>query len=265
MPHDAAALRTAPRHRDREAAGYAHGPAPRDNRAHSSPAGSVECPLWSASTSTTMRPRRSTPGCWRRCCRCSATGFGNASSLHWFGQRARAAVDDARGEVASLIGASPAEIVFTGGGTEADNLALRGVAAAAREPRRKVALLRDRAPRGRAHRARAGGGGRARAGGARGRRGTAGPGRPARQARRADGRGGGDARQQRDRRPPGRRPRSCGSATSGARSSIATRCRRRARFRWTSARWKWTCWRSPRTRSTARRAWARCTCAAARA
>jgi cysteine desulfurase len=65
-------------------------------------------------------------------------GFGNASSLHWFGQRARAAVDHARGEVAALIGAAPAEVVFTGSGTEADNLALRGVAAAARAPRRKV-------------------------------------------------------------------------------------------------------------------------------
>jgi cysteine desulfurase len=65
-------------------------------------------------------------------------GFGNASSLHWFGQRARAAVDEARGAVAALVGATPAEVVFTGGGTEADNLAVRGVAAAAREPRRKV-------------------------------------------------------------------------------------------------------------------------------
>jgi cysteine desulfurase len=65
-------------------------------------------------------------------------GFGNASSLHWFGQRARAAVDEARGAVAALVGATPAEVVFTGGGTEADNLALRGVAAAARQPRRKV-------------------------------------------------------------------------------------------------------------------------------
>ena len=65
-------------------------------------------------------------------------GYGNASSLHWFGQRSRAAVDEARGAVAALIGASPAEVVFTGSGTEADNLALRGVAAAAREPRRKV-------------------------------------------------------------------------------------------------------------------------------
>jgi cysteine desulfurase len=65
-------------------------------------------------------------------------GFGNPSSLHWFGQRARAAVEEARAEVARLVGASPAEIVLTGGGTEADNLALRGVAAKAREPRRKI-------------------------------------------------------------------------------------------------------------------------------
>jgi cysteine desulfurase len=65
-------------------------------------------------------------------------GFGNPSSLHWFGQRARAAVEDARGEVAALVGATPGEIVFTGSGTEADNLALRGVAALAREPRRTI-------------------------------------------------------------------------------------------------------------------------------
>jgi cysteine desulfurase len=64
--------------------------------------------------------------------------FGNPSSLHWFGQRARAAVEEARGEVARLVGASASEIVFTGSGTEADNTALRGVAARAREPRRRV-------------------------------------------------------------------------------------------------------------------------------
>ena len=61
--------------------------------------------------------------------------FGNPSSLHWFGQRARAAVDDARTEVAALLGAAPAEIVFTGSGTEADNLALRGAADRTEEPR----------------------------------------------------------------------------------------------------------------------------------
>ena len=66
------------------------------------------------------------------------SGFGNPSSLHWFGQRARGAVEDARAQVAALIGASPSEIVFTGSGTEADNMALRGVAGAAKDPRRKI-------------------------------------------------------------------------------------------------------------------------------
>ncbi len=56
--------------------------------------------------------------------------FGNASSVHHFGQRAKAIVDEARSAVAALIGAEPAEIVFTSGGTEADNLALRGAAEA---------------------------------------------------------------------------------------------------------------------------------------
>jgi cysteine desulfurase len=52
--------------------------------------------------------------------------FGNPSSVHAFGQQAKAALDEARGQVASLIGADPAEIVFTSGGTESDNLAIRG-------------------------------------------------------------------------------------------------------------------------------------------
>jgi cysteine desulfurase len=52
---------------------------------------------------------------------------GNPSSIYEEGRRARALVDRARGEVAQAIGADPAEIVFTSGGTEADNLALRGV------------------------------------------------------------------------------------------------------------------------------------------
>ena len=54
--------------------------------------------------------------------------FGNASSVHTFGQQARAAVDRARREVASLIGAKQNEIVFVSGGTEANNLAIRGLA-----------------------------------------------------------------------------------------------------------------------------------------
>jgi cysteine desulfurase len=56
--------------------------------------------------------------------------FGNASSGHHFGQRAKARLDEARSEVGALIGAEPAEVVFTSGGTEADNLALRGAAEA---------------------------------------------------------------------------------------------------------------------------------------
>jgi cysteine desulfurase len=53
--------------------------------------------------------------------------FGNASSIHFFGQEARAAVDKARHQVAELINARPAEIVFTSGGTESNNLAIRGL------------------------------------------------------------------------------------------------------------------------------------------
>ena len=57
---------------------------------------------------------------------------GNASSIHWYGQRARAAVEEARLEVAGLIGADPREIVFSSGGTEGDNTAVFGVVEAAR-------------------------------------------------------------------------------------------------------------------------------------
>lgn len=56
--------------------------------------------------------------------------FGNASSVHAFGQEARAAVEDARAQVAAFLNASPSEIVLTGGGTEADNLAVIGGARA---------------------------------------------------------------------------------------------------------------------------------------
>jgi cysteine desulfurase len=53
--------------------------------------------------------------------------FGNPSSVHGYGQQARAALDRARREVAGLINARPNEIIFTSGGTEANNLAIRGV------------------------------------------------------------------------------------------------------------------------------------------
>ncbi len=57
-----------------------------------------------------------------------ANHFGNPSSIHSFGQEAKRAVEEARGQVAALIGADPEEIVFMGGGTEADNMALMGSA-----------------------------------------------------------------------------------------------------------------------------------------
>jgi cysteine desulfurase len=53
--------------------------------------------------------------------------FGNPSSLHWAGREARAAIDQARQQVAELLSAHPKEIIFTASGTEADNLALIGV------------------------------------------------------------------------------------------------------------------------------------------
>jgi cysteine desulfurase len=57
--------------------------------------------------------------------------FGNASSPHAAGRRARQGLDEAREEIASILGAKPREIVFTGGGSEADNLAIKGAAWAA--------------------------------------------------------------------------------------------------------------------------------------
>src|SRR5438067_3044882 len=53
--------------------------------------------------------------------------FGNASSIHWFGQHAKSLIDDARQQVAKLINANTSEIVFLSGGTEADNFAIRGI------------------------------------------------------------------------------------------------------------------------------------------
>ena len=55
--------------------------------------------------------------------------YGNASSVHSYGREARAALDKARAKVAGLINAEPREVVFTSGGTESDNLAIKGVAA----------------------------------------------------------------------------------------------------------------------------------------
>jgi cysteine desulfurase len=54
--------------------------------------------------------------------------FGNASSVHHFGQQAKGVLDEARSAVATLVGGDPSEVVFTSGGTESDNFAIRGVA-----------------------------------------------------------------------------------------------------------------------------------------
>lgn len=60
--------------------------------------------------------------------RVMTSDFGNPSSVHAAGRRAKTVVEDARDRIAAAVGASPAEIVFTGGGTEADNLAIKGAA-----------------------------------------------------------------------------------------------------------------------------------------
>ena len=63
--------------------------------------------------------------------------YGNPSSAHRFGQIARAAVDESRAKLASLVGCRDAELTFTGGGTEATNTVLRGLLRG-RKPRKKV-------------------------------------------------------------------------------------------------------------------------------
>jgi cysteine desulfurase len=69
--------------------------------------------------------------------RVSREAWGNASSIHHFGQQAKAVLDEARNDVAALIGGDPSEVVFTGGGTESDNFALRGAAEALEPTGRK--------------------------------------------------------------------------------------------------------------------------------
>ena len=133
--------------------------------------------------------------------------YGNPSGGHAIARAAKTALEAAREEIAHLLGAAPAEIVFTGGGTEADNLAVKGAA--------RAGARRGPGRRRRHHRVRAQG--CARVGPSAGRRGV--PGhrsggrrrrhRERRRARRRDrrphGRGVGDARQQRDRHHPAAR------------------------------------------------------------
>lgn len=61
-----------------------------------------------------------------------SSAYGNPSSIHWMGRQAREAVEDSRDKVAALLGSRASEVVFTSGGTEADNLAIKGTAYAMR-------------------------------------------------------------------------------------------------------------------------------------
>lgn len=72
--------------------------------------------------------------------------FGNPSSLHWAGMPARQAVERARGQVAGLLECSPEEVVFTSGGSEANNLALKGVFFADERERRHIITTRVEHP-----------------------------------------------------------------------------------------------------------------------
>src|SRR6476659_9607987 len=63
--------------------------------------------------------------------------YGNPSSVHHFGQRAKAVIDEARSAVAALIHADPSEVVYTSGGTESDNFAIRGAADALETGKRR--------------------------------------------------------------------------------------------------------------------------------
>ena len=74
-----------------------------------------------------------------------SASFGNPSSIHRYGQQAEDALESARETVASLVGCRPDEIIFTSGGTESDNLALRGAALAAREKTGANRILTSRA------------------------------------------------------------------------------------------------------------------------
>lgn len=72
--------------------------------------------------------------------------FGNPSSIHWAGRAVKGAVEEAREKVASLVRCDPAEVVFTSGGTEADNMAIKGAASALRGKGKHVITTRVEHP-----------------------------------------------------------------------------------------------------------------------
>src|SRR6202158_2750123 len=69
---------------------------------------------------------------------CLGQVYGNASSIHHFGQAAKQRLEAARRQIAASLHANPAEVVFTSGGTEADNMAVLGVARAVSGPRHVI-------------------------------------------------------------------------------------------------------------------------------
>ncbi|MGF7235332.1 MAG: aminotransferase class V-fold PLP-dependent enzyme, partial [Frankia sp.] len=73
----------------------------------------------------------------------AAAAAGNASSLHASGRRARRVVEESRETVAAVLGARPSEVVFTAGGTESDNIAVKGLfwRRNAEDPRRRRVLV----------------------------------------------------------------------------------------------------------------------------
>lgn len=72
--------------------------------------------------------------------------FGNPSSIHWAGRRVKGELEKARERVASLVNCDPAEVVFTSGGTEADNMAIKGVASALRDRGNHIITTRTEHP-----------------------------------------------------------------------------------------------------------------------
>jgi cysteine desulfurase len=67
--------------------------------------------------------------------------YGNASSIHWLGLEAKKALDDSRKKFAEYIGANPEEIIFTSGGTEADNIAILGTVEFYRRNSEKIHII----------------------------------------------------------------------------------------------------------------------------